>query len=120
MPSTLNPLVGPGMSAAVKQDRLHDGVDHLVVVRGQGYGDAEFLADLFGLAKDHAEDGAVDGIVFAVEHERANGAGGLAETVGSALALFVAGPGGPTSRIAPCRGRTVRSTLLRKVKFRTA
>ncbi len=84
-------LVGPGMSAAVKQDGLHDGVDHLVVIRGQGYGDAEFLADLFGLAKDHAEDSAVDGIVLAVDHERANGAGSLAETVGSALTLFVAG-----------------------------
>ena len=80
-----------GYAAAAQQNRLHNGVHDLVAVGRQGHGHAQLLADLGCLAQDHLEHGAVHGVVFAVEHQRAHRGRRLPETIGAALALLVAG-----------------------------
>ena len=77
----------------LKENCLHDGFDDFVVVCGQGHCYSEFPANPFGFAKDHAEHSAVDGIVFTIEHQRADDWTILSETIRTSLALFV------TSRI---------------------
>ena len=74
-----------------QQQAFQDGLDHVVAAVGYRDRDAQRLADLLVLAEQHVEDDAVDAVVGAVQRDRADGAGLLAEPVHAAFALLVPG-----------------------------
>ena len=84
-------LTQAGAAVLGEQHGLHDRLGDLVLILGHGHGDTERLPDLFRLAQDYLEDGAVHRIVLAVDHQGADSGRALAEPVHAALALLVAG-----------------------------
>ena len=60
-------------------------------VHGHGDVDAELVTDASVLAEEHLEDEAIDGVVFAIIGQGADGLAALAIAVDAALALLVAG-----------------------------
>ena len=74
-----------------QQQAFEDGLDDVVAAVGDRDGDAERLADLLVLAQQHVQHDPVDAVVGAVERDRADDGGALAEPVHAAFALLVPG-----------------------------
>ena len=74
-----------------QQHGVEQGLGELAFVVGHGHQHAQFFANAFGLAQNHLQHGAIDGVVFAVKHGAAHFLGLLAEAVHAAFALLVAG-----------------------------
>jgi hypothetical protein len=71
------------------EQALEDGLRDGVGVHWDRYSDAELGVDRPVLAQEDLEDDAVDGVVLAVEGDRADGGARLAVAVHPALALLV-------------------------------